>query len=290
MKRRLSQGLTCLFLLIILCAPARAAELLIPVGRILGLELQNNTVTVVSFEPDSPAAAAGVREGDRLLQIDRKPITSAQDVRSALDRSGSTVTLTLQRGDELATVKVSPAITDRGPKLGLYLRQGITGIGTVTYYDPDSGTFGALGHGVNSASGQLLELTRGSAYPASVTHVRKGAAGKPGQLMGRLTARTPLGTISRNTAQGIFGTAQVPFPGQPLPTGTAQAGKATILSTVAGEDPAEYTVEILKLYAPTRQNGRNMLLRVTDPALIEATGGIVQGMGVSYNKDNQWNP
>ena len=281
MKRKFLRLLPGVLLLILLSGHASAARLLIPVGRILGLELQNNTVTVVSFEDGSPAEAAGVKEGDRLLMIDRHSIRSAQDVRKALDESGGTVTLTLQRGDELATVKLSPTITSDGPRLGIYLRQGITGIGTVTYYDPDTGTFGALGHGVNNPGGDLLQLTRGVAYPASVTHVRKGSAGDPGQLMGSLTAQSPIGTIRRNTAQGVFGEAQVPFTGQSLPIGQPTVGQATILSTVAGEEPREYTVEILKIYPAARQSGRNLLLKVTDPALLEATGGIVQGMSGS---------
>ena len=275
---RLSAGV---LLFIFLAIPAAAARLLIPVGRIVGLELRNNTVTVVSFEEDSPAEAAGVKAGDRLLMVDRRPIQSARDVRTALDESHGTVTLTLQRGDALSTVIVSPAITAQGPKLGVYLRQGITGIGTVTYYDPDTGAFGALGHGVNHPGGDLLQLTQGIAYPAAITHVRKGTSGTPGQLMGALTDSEPLGAILRNTAQGVFGKTDTPFPGQRLPIGQPSVGNAVILSTVAGESPREYTVEILKVYSAARQNGRNMLLRITDPALLEATGGIVQGMSGS---------
>ena len=281
MKRNLNRLAAGILLLILLSVPAEAALLLVPVGRILGLELRNNTVTVVSFDEPSPAKAAGVREGDRLLCIDRRSIKTAQDVRTALDESQGTVTLTLQRGDQLSTVKVAPTITAQGPKLGIYLRQGITGIGTVTYYDPATGTFGALGHGVNHAGGELLQLTEGLAYPAAVTHVRKGTPGNPGQLMGTLTARQPLATLTRNTAQGIFGKTAVPYSGQSLPIGQPVVGRATILSTVAGEEPAQYTVEILKIYSASRQSGRNMLLRVTDPALLEATGGIVQGMSGS---------
>ena len=281
MKRKFLRLLPGVLLMILLSGHASAARQLIPVGRIVGLELRNNTVTVVSLEEGSPAEAAGVKEGDRLLRIDRRSITTAEDVRQALNESNGTVTLTLQRGDELATIKLSPTITERGPKLGIYLRQGITGIGTVTYYDPDTGTFGALGHGVNDPGGDLLQLTQGVAYPAAITHVRKGAAGDPGQLMGSLTAQSPLGTVRRNTAQGVFGSAEASFSGQSLPIGQPAVGSATILSTVKGEEPAQYTVEILKIYSAARQSGRNMLLKVTDPALLEATGGIVQGMSGS---------
>ena len=115
MKRKFLRLLPGVLLMILLSGHASAARLLIPVGRIVGLELRNNTVTVVSFEEGSPAEAAGVKEGDRLLRIDRRSITTAEDVRQALNESNGTVTLTLQRGDELATIKLSPTITERGP-------------------------------------------------------------------------------------------------------------------------------------------------------------------------------
>ena len=281
MNRKTFRLATGVLLLIFLTVPAAAARLLIPVGRIVGLELHNNTVTVVSFEDASPAQAAGVKAGDRLLMIDRQSITSAQDVRTALSQSNGTVTLTLQRGEDLTTVKVAPTATAQGPKLGIYLRQGITGIGTVTYYDPATGQFAALGHGVNTPGGELLQLTQGLAYPAAVTHVRKGTPGEPGQLMGTLTAAAPLGNIHRNAHQGVFGKTEIPFSGQSLPTGLPSVGEATILSTVAGDTPRQYTVRILKIYPTPRQTGRNLLLEVTDPALLDATGGIVQGMSGS---------
>ena len=132
MKQNLNRLLTGVLLLFFLAVPAEAARQLIPVGRIVGLELHNQTVTVAAFAENSPAEAAGVKAGDRLLSIDRQPITCAADVRAALDRSHGTVTLTLQRCDTLHTLQIVPAITDQGPKLGIYLRQGITGIGTVT--------------------------------------------------------------------------------------------------------------------------------------------------------------
>ena len=268
----------------LLSGSALAAEQLIPVGRVVGLELLSDTVTVAAFEENSPAEAAGLKVGDRLVSIDGQTVSSTQDVREALDRSQGTVQITVARGDQVATLRAEPAITREGPKLGAYLRQGVTGIGTVTYYNPETGAFAALGHGVNDASGQLLKLRGGSIYPARVASVKKGEAGEPGQLMGALTDREPLGTLEKNTLQGVFGTASVPFSGQPLPVAQpeeVQCGPATILSTVCSDTPREYTVEILKLYPTPRQSGRNLLLRITDPQLLSTTNGIVQGMSGS---------
>ena len=284
MSRFTKRLLFAIFFISTLSRQVNAAHMLIPVGQVVGLELQNNTVTVAAFDQGSQAEAAGIRVGDRLLSIDGRNITCAEDVRSALDRSDGTVSVTLLRGDRIDTLRIHPAITQDGPKLGIYLKQGVTGIGTVTYYDPQTKAFGTLGHGVNDPSGKLLSLTGGSIYRAKVVAVRKGTSGEPGQLMGSLVQPQPIGSISRNTVQGVFGTADIPFAAEALPVGSASSvttGDATILSTIEGESVREYSVEILKVYPASRQNGRNFLLKVTDPALLSTTGGIVQGMSGS---------
>lgn len=284
MKRKFFCLITAIYFLYILPVAATAAQTLIPVGKVVGLELLGDRVTVAAFDESSNAQASGVQVGDRLLSIDGQAIHSPQDVSQALRQSKGSVKLLLQRGETLTTVRVSPMITRDGPKLGIYLRQGVTGIGTVTYYDPQSKSFGILGHGVNDGNGKLLSLTSGNVYEARVSSVKKGRSGEPGQLMGSTTSQTPLGQIRRNTAQGVFGTCQIPYTAQALPVGTSdtvKTGSATILSTISGQDTQEYSVEILKIYPASRQNGRNLLVRVTDPQLLETTGGIVQGMSGS---------
>ncbi len=279
----------CLFsalvLIFVLAQPVdAAARLLVPVGRVVGLELQNNTVTVAAFSDNSAAQAAGLKTGDRILSIDHVPVACAEDVRKALDCSDGTVEIFIQRGGRNHTLRVKPDITGEGPKLGVFLKQGVTGIGTITYYDPNSGEFGTLGHGVNDPDGALLAMTEGKCYRAGVVSVRKGKSGDPGQLVGTLTAQEPIGTLKRNTVQGVFGKLEIPAQGQAVPVGTAdtiQTGPATIRSTIAGEDVQEYSVEILKIYPGAKSGGRNMLIRVTDPKLLETTGGIVQGMSGS---------
>ena len=284
MKRKFFSLVTAIFILYIIPATAHAVHTLIPVGKVVGLELVGDCVTVAAFDESSNAQSAGVKVGDRLLSIDGNPIHAPEDVHKALRQSKGSVKLLLQRGDSVTTVRVSPTITRDGPKLGIYLRQGVTGIGTVTYYDPQSKSFGILGHGVNDSGGKLLQLKTGNVYDARVASVRKGKCGEPGQLMGALTSQEPIGEIRRNTAQGVFGPCRIPFTAQALPVGTSdevKTGSATILSTVAGQKAQEYSVEILKVYPAARQNGRNMLIRVTDPQLLETTGGIVQGMSGS---------
>jgi stage IV sporulation protein B len=127
-------------------------------------------------------------------------------------------------------------------------------------------------------------MDAGSVYAAKVASVRKGKAGKPGQLVGAVTAADPTGTLAKNTSQGVFGSVGAAFTGKAMPVASQnqiKAGSATILSTVNGQQPQAYSVEILKIYASCGNSERNMLLRVTDPALLETTGGIVQGMSGS---------
>ena len=262
------------------------AERLVPVGQVIGLELSDNTVTVASFDEKFGyhAQAAGLCVGDKICAINGQTITCAQDVRQALANSKGSVSVKVERKGKSLTLRLTPQITADGPKLGLYLKQGVTGIGTVTWYDPDTQSFGALGHGVNGSDGKLLSMVSGKAWQASVAGVKMGKAGEPGQLRGAVTAEETIASIQRNTSRGIFGKTERPFPGQALEVASAEevkCGKATILSTVFGEDTREYSVEILKIYPKSRASGRNMLIRVTDPALLAATGGIVQGMSGS---------
>ena len=283
--KKMTKYILCL-LLCAFCLPVNAqAKELIPVGQVVGLELRDNTVTVAAIDDTLGASckAAGIVPGDRILSIDGITIRCAEDIRQALARSDGRVSVTILRGDKEQTVSVSPQITTSGPKLGLYLRQGVTGVGTVTWYDPDTGKFGTLGHGVAN-NGQLLSLASGHAYRARVTTVRKGKSGDPGQLMGSIESRTPIGELTANTAQGVFGVTDSGWEGQALPVADEdeiRTGKAVIRSTVEGNTVREYSVEILKIYPLERSSGRNLLLRVTDPQLLNLTGGIVQGMSGS---------
>ena len=273
-------------ILIITALPARvlAAEL-IPVGQLIGLQLRSDSLTVAAYDDSLGSASrdTGLKIGDELLSIDGEAVSSPEDVRSAISDS-ETVSLKVRRSGKVTTLRLTPCPTEDGPRLGVYLRQGISGIGTVTYYDPQTGNFGALGHGVCSHGKELSVVRSGDVLDAAIISVKKGNSGTPGQLVGALREQQILGTIVKNTPQGVFGQLTTPIAGSALPVGAAaevRVGKAVIRSTVNGDIPQEYSVEILKIYAASRDGGRNMLLKITDPALLEATGGIVQGMSGS---------
>ncbi len=260
-----------------------AAELLVPGGQVIGLQLEDETVTVAAFE-DEAAKSCGLQVGDRLVSINGQQVHSVESVREALKRTDGEAELSVLRNGKTKKIRILPKITGDGPRLGVYLKQGVTGVGTVTWYDPDSGNFGALGHGVNRADGGLIKMNAGAVYEATVISVKTGKSGTPGQLMSAITGGGLLGELSKNTVQGVFGSARFSGKEEPLPVGTREqvhTGEAVIRSTVKGNQVQEYSVEILKVYPNSGQTGRNMLLKVTDPELLAATGGIVQGMSGS---------
>lgn len=286
MKRILRSIALTAMLFVWMPVQAQAAGFLVPVGEVIGLQLGSDTLTVVAYDDALGAAArdAGLKIGDELVKIGEKTIGGPEDIRSALKTQSSDVILTVRRGSKLSTLHMTPCQTEDGPRLGVYLRQGIAGIGTVTYYDPETGCFGTLGHGVNNSKGGLLNMTEGSVYTASVQSVKKGKSGEPGQLKGSADGSVPFGVLLRNTDRGVFGISTPGWQGQPVPVAEfeeVQTGPAVIRSTVSGGTPREYSVEILKIYPQTRSDARNFLLKVTDPQLLELTGGIVQGMSGS---------
>ena len=277
-----------LFFVIVAVLPlqAHAARLLVPVGKVIGLQLQNDTLTVAAYDDvfGEAARSAGLKIGDEIVNIDGCSVSCAEDVRSALQDAQAPVKLTVRRGSKLTSVALTPKQTENGPRMGVYLRQGISGIGTVTFYDPETGLFGTLGHGVSDAAGSLLQMTRGNAYEASVISVKKGKAGDPGQLKGSAESADAFGSLFRNTPQGVFGTTQFHWQGEAVPTaayGEILTGPAQIRCQINGGEVQAYSVEILKIYPETRTDGRNFLLKVTDPDLLQCTGGIVQGMSGS---------
>ena len=164
--------------------------------------------------------------------------------------------------------------------LGILLRDGLSGIGTMTFCDPASGRFGALGHSISDAgTGLRVPVREGSITDAQIVGVKPGAAGDPGELNGLSDLGAVLGQIDRNTGDGIFGFLLKSPEGRRLETGSITAGPASIVSTVEGREQREYAVEVNRVYRD--EEGVHAMLSVTDEALLRRTGGIVQGMSGS---------
>ncbi len=279
----------CLFtLLLLFCLPlgALAESYLVPGGQLLGITVEDGSFVVAGFDSRYGQAAqeSGLCVGDKILKINGKTLSNLKDLTDTLNRADGKITLTVQREDREQDISFLPQITPDGPRLGVYLKEGISGVGTLTYYNPQDSSFGALGHGVSNPGGGLAQISGGTVFNGCVLSVRKGKSGNPGQLMGCVTSPEEKGTITKNTPYGVFGKLNGFEKSLALEVGSSKEikpGKATIRSTVGGCRVNEYEVEIVKVYGNKQQSGRNMLIKITDPALLAATGGIVQGMSGS---------
>ena len=275
-------GLTFSVLLLCLSAAAAMPSQLVPGGSTVGLQLKTGGVLVVEAGDDS---AAPLRQGDRIVKVNGQKTATATDLQQLLSKADGDVTLTVEREGKTLEFLAQPSQTADGPKLGVAVRDSVAGIGTVTYYDPESGAFGALGHGVNDpGTMNLLKSDGGDVLATRVVSVKKGQAGAPGQLEGAAISMNPIGSVEKNTSHGVFGLIFSPGKSPMLPVaknGEAETGPAQILSNVSGTQVQEFDVEILRIYPTEKETGRNLLLRVTDPELLETTGGIVQGMSGS---------
>jgi len=261
-----------------LCAQA-APRMLIPGGNTVGIKLNTKGLVVTGFAEDSAAKAAGMKKGDIITEVDGETIHTVAALRECVGTEEMVLTV-LRNGREAEF-----CITPKTGQLGAYVRDSVAGIGTVTYYDPVTGDFGALGHGVNdSETSVLIPVEDGAVVSSAVTEVKRGKAGEPGELKGKFDLQSVLGSVEKNAVHGIFGTMTEAISAKPLPVADAEEvtiGEATILSNISGSEVREYDVEILKISPRPDDTGRNLLLRVTDKELLKTTGGIVQGMSGS---------
>ena len=298
--QKITAGTACFLLAAAICGGPSAqalapGDMLVPVGQAVGIQLSSQGVIVSGLAQVetasggvSPAEDAGILPGDRITSLDGQPISCGEDfLRAVSSLTGSPVTVEASRNGESFRCTITPLQNARGVwQLGLWLRDSVAGIGTITFWDPASGAYGALGHGVClPETGELMVITDGVITPASVSGVVAGQRGQPGELCGVPSSGETLGTIQQNTICGIFGQAGAAMNASRAPIPAAaeseiHTGPATILATVGQDGPREYGVEILRVLRDG-DDLRQLTIAVTDPKLLAITGGIVQGMSGS---------
>ena len=270
-------------------------RLLVPGGQSVGVALRTGGVVVVGNsdlgQTPSPARLAGLRSGDVIQTVDGEPVTGAAQLSASLS-GGGTAHLRLLRDGGVVECDVTPARDERDGRfrLGAWVRDSTAGVGTLTYYDPGSGAFGALGHAITDVdTGVVMPVGEGELYSNRVVDVKPSREGAPGELTGDFLGQTQaLGSVALNCESGIFGALEQAPQGSLYPEGLPAAsrgqvhtGAATLITTVADEAPREYACEIVRLSDSAHPGARAMVLKVTDPALLARTGGIVQGMSGS---------
>ncbi len=269
----------------------------VPVGRAVGIKLFSDGVVVVGTSDVAgeggsvnPAKACGLKEGDIITHINSTEVDTIEEVSALLQElEGETMSIRAIRDDKQVQLTAQAVLcpADGAYKLGAWIRDSMAGIGTVTFYDPATGAFGALGHGINDVDTALLmPLESGSILPATVAGVEKGKSGAPGQLKGIFDTSSTLGLLSANTDGGVFGTMTDGRWAQGDPVEVAardevRPGPAQILCNISGDRVDRFEVEIAKVFAQREGDCRDYLLKVTDRRLLDATGGIVQGMSGS---------
>lgn len=263
-------------------------------GDVFGIKLYSDGILVVGTSTVktgsgqfSPAEASGLRVGDIIKAIDGRRVIKNSDLADTLKRSdGSPIELLIDSDGKSKVVNLAPLRSTEDGKFraGLWIRDSTAGIGTITYFDQGNLVFGGLGHGICDVdTGELIPLFGGDAVSAEISDIYKGNEHETGMLCGAFSDE-PIGPIMKNTPFGVFGSVtENEIRGVTVPVAIkseVKTGRATILSTVTGDTPKEYDIEIKKVYHKDRGT-KNMIIEVTDPDLIAKTGGIIQGMSGS---------
>ena len=273
-------------------AQADTARVLIPGGQAVGVALKTQGVLVIS-RMSRQEVKTPLRVGDVILRVQGQEVASAGELARQIDEADAdSVELSVLRaGREILLKAAAPVSSQDGRRrLGVWVRDSTAGVGTLSYIDPQTQAYGALGHAiVDGDTGDMLCVKDGAILQADVVGVTKGESGRAGELKGSfLKEGRQIGTLSLNSVYGIYGVMEktpkaLLYP-EGLPVGKrdqAHEGAASIISTVDGQGPREYAVEILRCFDQGKPSQKGMILRVTDQALLEKTGGIVQGMSGS---------
>lgn len=281
---------------VVCTAEAEKPKTLVPVGRTVGIKLFSKGVMVVALSEIStqdgciwPAKDSGLEVGDIITEVNHASVNSIEEVENLVrNTKGKAMEIqALRNGRAMeVTAEAVPCLADGSYKLGAWLRDSMAGIGTVTYFDPATKTFAALGHGINDVdTGLLIPVRSGGIMSSSVTAVVRGQRAEPGQLHGTFDLTRDIGTLCTNGIGGVFGQMQShAFDGKAIPVAKkseVRTGAAVIRCNVEGEKVEEYSVEILRIYPELGDNTRNLLIQINDKKLLKLTGGIVQGMSGS---------
>lgn len=275
-------------------------KMLIPGGHSVGVKMDVKGVLIVGLEEIednsgnkiNPGLKAGLQIGDSILAIDGTPVNNAKEVQQVINELKKEVVLKIKRKNDIINVKLEPVLSSKDNlyRLGIWVKDKTAGIGTLTFYNPDDNTFGALGHAITDAeTGTVLSVADGELLNSKVESVKQGKAGDPGEIRGIFyEADAPLGKLYRNTEFGIFGKTYQKIENsvynQPLEIGyqnEIKKGSAYILTTLDGNKIEKYEISIEKINKQSKPDTKSMVIKVTDKRLLKKSGGIVQGMSGS---------
>ena len=263
-----------------------------PLGITVGIKVNTDGIMVlktgdiINSQGEITSPSAEILAGDHIVFANNKRLETKEDLVHVVQNSDK-IDFVIKRNNQIINVYVTPTITDLGEKkVGLWVRDMAQGIGTVTYYNPVSGKFGALGHGImDSNTKELMDISGGEISLTSIENIKKGKKGSPGELVGYLDQNKVLGSINVNTSYGIFGYLNEQMLGshRPIAIGRIsdiEVGEAIVLSNIEGSIQA-YSASIESINKNTADNSKGMVVKITDEDLLNRTNGIVQGMSGS---------
>lgn len=268
-------------------------------GETLGVRLNTTGLTVLGFseficdngERVSPFLNSGLEKGDMIISIDDKQVNTVDElINSVQSCNGNSVKINAIRGNDIIEIFVTPAkeLNEKIYKLGVWVREGTSGIGTLSFIEPETNTFAALGHGIKyDDNGELLKVKSGEVFSSKVITAKKGKKGEPGELQGMITNQEAFGIIEKNTEAGIYGKilTDISFENKTTyPISLKQnikVGKAKIICNIEGEKKEEFDIEIERVNRSNINSNKNMVIKITDESLMKKTGGIIQGMSGS---------
>lgn len=272
----------------------------IPVGTIAGVKLYTSGILVVGMseiegidnKKHKPYLNSGIEEGDTIISIDNNKISSTDELIEAVNQSkGKDLSIEYVHDNETATCSITPVQTSFNQyKLGLWVRDSAAGVGTVTFMDPETKEFGALGHGITDIdTEELINIESGEFITTRILNIAKGKSGNPGKIQGTIDGQQNIGTISKNTKFGIYGVVEdlsainIDYSKEMdlALRDEIKEGNAKILCNVDGIAPKEYDIEIQRIYRDNNYDNKSMKIKVVDKELLEKTGGIIQGMSGS---------
>ena len=271
------------------------ATSVVPCGTPFGIKMFTDGVLVVGMSAvdtptgsSNPAKSSGIKVGDVIVSINGETVSSTEQVAQRVEESGGkSLTFKIRRDNILFDVQFVPAksVNENRWKAGLWVRDSSAGIGTLTFYDPETNVFGGLGHAVCDVdTGEILPISSGEIVPAKIYSVNRGVSGTPGELRGGFEKGT-LGNLTVNGETGIYGTlSNLPTLNDPVPVAMKQqvkSGSAQVLTTIDGTTPKLYDIRIDQVRYNDSSPTRNMVIVITDQELLDKTGGIVQGMSGS---------
>lgn len=268
-------------------------------GNTIGVKIKLDGILVIGISDVEskgqkiiPVRNSGIRPGYKIVSINDRLVGSIEELIDMIDQSdGQPLKISYSSGTETVDAMVSPVMSSDDNKyhIGLWVRDSTAGIGTLTYYDMDTGRFGALGHGITDIdTGTLMSVESGEIMESSILGVKKSTQGDPGELKGVFSEGSKLGVIQTNSNIGIYGkidrSSTSKIPGRIYPVGVRAEiteGPATILSNIDGKKIEEYDIVIQKVSRQNLNGSKGMIIKVTDKRLLDTTGGIVQGMSGS---------